>query len=382
MTSIYLDYNATTPIDPAVREAMLPYLGECFGNPSSSHAQGRVCAEAIDRAREQVAEMLGASASEIVFTAGGTESNNLAILGTMTREAPSTGRHLVTSSIEHPATIAPAEFLERQGYAISMVGCDGTGTIAPADVREALRPETALASIIHANNEIGSIQPIRAIAEVCHAQGALVHTDAAQSIGKVPVRVDDLNVDLLSIAGHKLYAPKGVGALYVRGGTRLEPVLHGAGQERGFRPGTENVAYIVGLGVAAELITNQLATAAQHMRAMRDRLHATLAAAIGERLLVNGANTELLPNTLSVSFPDVSGHELLQRTPDVLASTGAACHSGETRLSATLAAIGLDEPTARGTVRLSVGRHTTAAEIDRAADLLLAAWRELTTATG
>ena len=324
--------------------------------------------------------MLGASASEVIFTAGGTESNNLAILGTMTRDAPGTGQHLVISSIEHPATVAPAEFLERQGYAVSIVSCDGSGTIDTADVRAALRPETALASIIHANNEIGSIQPIRAIADECHARDVLVHTDAAQSIGKVPVRVDDLGVDMLSIAGHKLYAPKGVGALYVRSGTRLEPVLHGAGQERGFRPGTENVAYVVGLGVAAELITNDLAGVVQHMRAMRDRLHAALAGSIGERFSVNGADAERLPNTLSVNFPDISGHELLERTPDVYASIGAACHSGETQLSATLFAIGLDEATARGTVRLSVGRHTTADEIDRAAEMLVTAWHQLTAA--
>jgi len=377
MTPIYLDYNATTPIDPAVREAMLPYLGEWFGNPSSSHAQGRAWADAIEDARGQVAEMLGAAPSEIVFTAGGTESNNLAILGTMTREASSTARHVVISSIEHPATIAPADFLERQGYAVSIVGCDKSGTVDAADVRAALRPETALVSILHANNEVGSMQPIREIADACHEQRTLMHTDAAQSAGKVPVRVDDLAVDLLSIAGHKLYAPKGIGALYVRSGTQLDPVLHGAGQERGFRPGTENTAYIVGLGVAAELITNGLAEAQQHMQAMRDRLHAALASAMGEGLSVNGMDAERLPNTLSVNFPHIVGQELLERTSDVFASTGAACHSGTTKLSATLAAIGLDESTARGTVRLSVGRHTTAKEVDRAAQSLFAAWREL-----
>ena len=376
--SIYLDHNATTPVDPAVREAMLPFLGECFGNPSSSHAQGRACAEAIDNARGQVARMLGANASEIVFTAGGTESNNLAILGTMAREAPGGGRHLIISSIEHPATTAPAKFLERQGYAVSIVGCDKSGTVDAAEVQAAIRPKTALVSIMHANNEIGSIQPIRAIADACREQGVLMHSDAAQSIGKVPVNVDDLGVDLLSIAGHKLYAPKGVGALFIRDGVELEPVIHGAAHERGIRPGTENVAYIVGLGMAAELITQQLASAREHMRAMRDRLHTALASAIDERLTVNGAEAARLPNTLSVNFPDAVGQELLERAPDIQASTGAACHSGETKVSATLAAIGVDEATARGTVRLSVGRHTTAEEVDEAARLLIAAWRKMT----
>jgi cysteine desulfurase len=379
---IYLDYNATTPIDPAVREAMLPYLGEWYGNPSSTHAQGRACAAAIATAREQVAmllgtELLGAKTSEVVFTAGGTESNNLAILGTMCREPAANGRHLVISSLEHPATIEPAKFLEQQGYAVSVVGCDATGTIDPAEVAAALRPETALVSIMHANNEIGSVQPIRAIADLCHAQGVLVHTDTAQSAGKISVRVDELGVDFLSLAGHKFYAPKGVGALYMRSGTQLAPVLHGAGQEAGIRPGTENVAFIVGLGVAAKLAAEGLGEANSHMQAMRDRLELLLQKAIGAGFSVNAADAQRLPNTLSGNFPGVTGVELLEHTPSLLASTGAACHSGETKLSATLAAIGLEKDIARGTVRLSVGRHTTADEIDSAAEQLIGAWKKL-----
>jgi cysteine desulfurase len=377
MTSIYLDYNATTPVEPDVREAMLPWLGAWYGNPSSSHAQGRACAGAIETARGQVAAMLGADASEVVFTAGGTESNNLAIIGTMWREPATRGRHLVISSLEHPATVEPAKFLKRQGYAVTVVGCDASGTVDPNEVAAALRPETALVSIMHANNEIGSVQPIRTIADLCHAQGVLVHTDAAQSAGKIPVGVDELGIDFLSLAGHKFYAPKGVGALYMRQGTQLEPVLRGAGHERGIRPGTENVSLIAGLGVAAQLAADGLAESNSHMQSMRDRLQTALAEAIGERFTVNAADAERLPNTLSGNFPGVIGVELLEHTPTLCASTGSACHSGETTLSATLAAIGLDTATARGTLRLSVGRHTTADEVDEAAKLLIDVWQEL-----
>ena len=372
---IYLDYNATTPIDPAVREAMLPYLDDWYGNPSSSHSQGRACAEAILLARSQVAELLGCDASEVVFTSSGTESNNLAILGTMWRAPPSSGRHLVISSIEHPATKEPAELLKQQGYAVSVVGCDASGTIDPSDVAAALRPETALVSIMHANNEIGSVQPIRAIADICQAHGVLVHTDAAQSAGKISVRVGELGVDFLSLAGHKFYAPKGVGALYMRRGTQIEPVVRGASHEHGIRPGTENVTFIAGLGTAARIADECLAEASVHIRAMRDRLQTALSEAIGSGFSVNAAEAERLPNTLSANFPDVVGADLLERTPALCASTGSACHSGETELSATLNAIGLDSNIARGTVRLSVGRHTTAAEVDEAAKLLIAAWR-------
>ena len=374
---IYLDHKATTPIDPAVREAMLPYLGTWFGNPSSTHEQGAACAEAIATARGQVASLLGCDASEVTFTSGGTESNNLAILGTMWRREPADGAHLVISAFEHPATSEPARFVEQQGYAVSVVGCGADGVIDSAEVAAALRPETALVSIMHANNEIGSIQPIRAIADACRERGVLVHTDAAQSAGKISVDVEELGVDFLSLAGHKFYAPKGVGALYIRNGVQIEPVIRGAGHERGIRPGTENTAYIVALGAAAQIAAERLAGNRSHMQAMRDRLHAALVSAIGEDFSINADGAERLPNTLSGNFPGVSGVELLQRTPAICASTGSACHSGETKLSATLAAIGLAPEIARGTVRLSVGCHTTADNIDEAARALILAWREL-----
>lgn len=379
---IYLDYNATTPIAAEAREAMLPFLDAEYGNPSSAHRLGRAAHEAVVRARGQVAGLLGAQPDEILFTSGGTESNNLAIKGVALAQALARGDarlggHLVISAVEHPAVAEPARFLKRLGWQVTVVGTNRHGLVDAAEVAAALRDDTQLVSVMHANNEIGTIQPIRAIADRCRARGVLVHTDAAQSAGKIPVDVDELGVDLLSIAGHKLYAPKGVGALFVRRGTKLEPLLHGAGHESGRRAGTENVPYLVALGRAAEWAAAGLTEASARMAALRDRLHERLRAAVDPRLSVNGADAPRLPNTLSVNFPDVVGAELLARAPEVCASTGAACHSGETHLSATLAAIGLDAAVARGTVRLSLGRSTTADQIDRAAELLGVAWRAL-----
>jgi len=374
MRTIYLDYNATTPVAPGVQEAMLPFLAEHFGNPSSHHALGRACHEAVEDARLRVARLLGADRSEIVFTSGGTESNNLAIKGSALHYAPAGSGHVVVSAIEHPSVFGPASWLESLGYAMTVVGCDEQGVVDADAVDAAIRPDTVLVSVMHANNEIGTVQPIRRIAEVCRTRRILFHSDAAQTAGKLPTVVDELGVDLLSIAGHKMYAPKGIGALYVRRGVALEPLLHGANHEWGQRAGTENVPYIVGLGIAASIARENLADAADRMALLRDRLQQRLRVGIGEELTVNATRTERLPNTLSVNFPRVNGEVLLRRLPELCASTGAACHSGSNHLSPTLAAIGLTSEHARGTVRLSVGWYTTEEEIDRAAALLLAAW--------
>ncbi len=376
MTTIYLDYNATTPVAPSVTRAMLPFLENHFGNPSSSHQLGQVPREAIARARSQLAGMLLSNDDEIVFTSGGSEANNMALKGTLLQHEPSSA-HLVISAFEHPAILEPARFLERVGYGVTLVPVDGNGVVQPDQVAAAIQPQTRLVSIMHANNEIGTVQPIREIADLCHQQGVLVHTDAAQSIGKIPVHVDGLGVDLLTVAGHKLYAPKGVGALYVRDGVTLEPVIHGAGHERGFRAGTENTASWVGLGEAACCVSEHWNEHATQMETLRDQLLAMLTDLVGQPLTVNGQQAARLPNTLSVNFPSVTGAELLEACPALCASTGAACHSGETRLSTTLAAIGLDAEIARGTVRLSLGWSTTEQEIELAAGMLAEAWQRL-----
>jgi cysteine desulfurase len=382
MAPIYLDYNATTPIAPEVRQAMLPYLAEHFGNPSSDHAVGHAARDAVSVARERVAHWLGASADEIRFTSGGTESNNLALKGAaLASWQPGSSGHLVISAVEHPAVFEPARFLARLGFRLTVVGVDQSGLVDPAAVKQALLRDTRLVSVMHANNEIGVVQPVRQIADVCRRHGVLFHTDAAQSAGKLPLHVDDLGVDLLTLAGHKVYAPKGVGALYVRRGTKLEPLLHGAGHESGLRAGTENVAFLAGLGEAAVLAEKGLAGAAERMARLRDRLSARIRQLIGPGLTVNGNGAPRLPNTLSVNFPGVEGSELLRHATDLCASTGAACHSGHTRLSATLAAIGLDPRIARGTVRLSLGWYTGEAEVDRAAESLAAAWNAINTKT-
>ncbi len=377
MRQIYLDYNATTPIAPKVQEAILPFLGDFYGNPSSTHSMGRSAHAAIEDAREDVAALIGADRDEIVFTSGGTESNNLAIKGAVLSYLPDVDGHLVISALEHPATTEPAHHLARMGIEITVVPSDAHGVVDPERVAAALRRDTRLVSIMHANNEIGVVQPIREISEVCRQRNVLFHTDAAQSIGKLDVFVDELGVDLLSIAGHKVYAPKGVGALYVRRGVALEPVLHGAGHERGLRPGTENTPYLVGLGRAAKLAGESAEVVRDRMAELRDRLWGRLQDAITEELSVNGSQADRLPNTLSVNFPRVHGGELLESIPELCASTGSACHSGEGRMSATLEAIGLTPQVARGTIRLSVGWYTTEDEVDRGAELLIDAWERL-----
>ena len=380
MKNIYLDYNATTPIAPSVQEAMAPFLSEHFGNPSSSHTMGRACSEAIEDSRSKIASMLGADVDEIVFTSCGTESNNLALKGVMMRQAPSVGGHLVISAIEHPAIMVTAKYLEKIGFDLTIVPCNEHGVVQANIVENALRPDTLLVSIMHANNETGVVQPIRAIAEACHSRDILFHTDAAQSVGKIRTAVDELNVDMLTTAGHKIYSPKGVGVLFVRRGVHLEPIIHGAGHECGLRAGTENVPYIVALGRSALLASRGLDDAADRLARLRDRLYARLRSAVGPNLTINGALAERLPNTLSVNFPKINGYDLLARTPELMASTGSACHSGNTNVSPTLQAMGLDPEIARGCVRLSVGWYTSEEDIDKAANLLIAAWESLSEA--
>ena len=373
---VYLDYNATTPVAPEVADAITPYLREHFGNASSAHVYGRRAAEAVARARERIAALIGARSDEIVFTGCATEANGLALCG-VARALAVRKRHLVISAVEHPAVHEPAMQLRERGWEVSVVPVDGTGRVDPDTVAAATRDDTALVSIMHANNEIGTIQPIEEIGRRVRGRGILLHTDAAQTPGKIPVSVDTLGVDLLTVAGHKFYATKGVGALYVRRGTPIAPASFGAGQERGLRPGTENVPAIVGFGAAARLASERVATAGPRMQALRDRLQARLAADVPD-LRLNGHPVYRLPNTLNVSFPGVSGEALLEAVrADVAASVGSACHAGSHEPSGVLAAIGADLPRALGAVRMSVGAYTTDADIDRAAHALLAAWEAL-----
>lgn len=376
---IYLDYNATTPVDAAVVDAMLPYLRQEYGNPSSAHALGKSAHAAVEQSRAQVAALLGAQADEICFTGGGSEASNLALKGVLLRR-PSRlfgrwgrGDHVVISAVEHPATTQPCDYLRRMGCRVTVVRVDGHGLVDPADVKKALGRNTALVSIMHANNEVGTIEPIREIADICRERRVLCHTDAAQSLGKVTVEVNELGVDLLTVAGHKLYAPKGVGALYVRRGVTLEPLIHGAGHEGGLRAGTENVPYIVGLGAACEIARKFLPAATERLRALRDRLWDRLQAALGDRLILNGHPERRLPNTLNACFVGHIGSELLERTPEVAASTGSACHEGLVTQSPVLCAMRVPPLIGRGALRLTVGRFTTEDEIDRAADVLVRA---------
>ncbi len=374
---IYLDFNATTPVAPEVLDAMLPWLRGEYGNPSSTHPYGRRAAQAVARAREQVAALIGARPEEITFTGCATEANNLALLG-VAPALEAHRRHLVVSAIEHPAVMAPALHLRDRGWVLTVLPVDSFGRISPEQLAAAIRPDTALVSVMHANNEVGTLQPISEIARLTRERGILLHTDAAQSAGKVPLNVDDLGVDLLTLAGHKFYAPKGVGALYVRTGTPIRSVMHGAEQEHGLRPGTENVALIVAMGAAASLASTALPAMSDRLRSLRDRLHTQLEAGVpGIRL--NGDPERRLPNTLHISFPGVSGRALLAAVSDtVAASVGSACHSEQDAVSGVLAAMGVGAARASGAVRLSVGRATEPEDIDLAAAALVAAWIRLT----
>ena len=373
---VYLDYNATTPVDPRVADAIESCLRQHFGNPSSTHPYGQAAQRLVTQARQQVAELIGAQADEIIFTGCATEASNLAIRG-VARAWRERGRHLVTSAVEHPAVEQPFRRLAEDGWDVTVLAVDASGRVDPASVAEALRDDTVLVSVMHANNEVGTIQPIAEIAEITRARGILLHSDAAQSVGKIPVDVDALGVDLLSLAGHKFYATKGVGALYLRRGTALSPLLVGAGHEAGLRPGTENVPAIVGLGAAAQIARQRDPQQILRMRRLRDQLHERLAAAI-PRILLNGHADERLPNTLNLSFAEVEGRDLLAHAAaDVAASVGSACHEDDATVSGVLGAMGIDTARARGAVRLSLGVTTSGAEIERAADALIAAWQAL-----
>jgi cysteine desulfurase len=371
---IYLDYNATTPVDAAVLDAMLPYLRGEFGNPSSAHGLGGRAHEAVEAARAEVAALIGATPDEIVFTSGGTEASNIAIRGAV--RIDDTRRDVVTSMIEHPATEACCAFLEGKGHKVTRVPAKADGLIDPARVAAALDGKTALVTIIHAQNEIGTIQPIAEIAAAARRHGTLVHLDAAQSVGKIAVNVEKLGADLLSIAGHKLYAPKGVGVLYIRRGIALPPLLLGAGQERGRRPGTENVPYIVALGEACRIAGAMLERESRRLSALSGDLFAALKREIPDIILV-GDPKRRLPNTLNVLFPNASGRKVLEKCPRVMASTGSACHADSEEPSAILTALGIAHDEALGAVRLSLGRATRQDDIPAAARALVEAWQRV-----
>lgn len=368
---IYLDFNATTPVEPDVIEAMLPYLRAHFGNPSSGHVYGHRAQEAVVKARHQVAALIGAQAGEIIFTASGSEADNMAILG-VAGALGGQGR-VVLSAVEHPAVEKPCRHLSRQGWSLASLPVDGGGRVDLAVAGKVLADGAALVTVMHSNNEVGTLQPIRELADLAHARGAVMHTDAAQSIGKVGINVDELGVDALTIVGHKFYAPKGIGALYVRKGTPLSPIMFGGGQEGGLRSGTENVALIVALGAACEIARNRVAADETRLRALRDRLWSRLLAGV-PGLVLNGDAERRLPHTLNVSFPGVRGSAVLAAAPAIAASTGSACHEGEETPSSVLQAMGFDRGRALSAVRLSVGRTTTEAGIDAAAAALISAW--------
>ena len=361
---IYLDYNGTTPHAPEVIAAMRPFLETEFGNPSSGHAYGRRPREAVATARQQVADLLNCQPEEIIFTSGGTESNNHAIRGAARRRRGK-GNHIITSAFEHPAVLDVCRHLETEGFETTYLPVSAEGLVNTADVEKAIRPTTILITVMHANNEVGTLQPIAAIGRIARRHGIPLHTDAAQSVGKVPVDVAALGVDLLSVAGHKLYAPKGVGALYVRSSLDIEKFCQGAGQETGRRAGTENVLEIVGLGTACEIAREGLEIHARRMKLMRDRLHAGLKEEIPATRL-NGHAERRLPNTLSVAFKGIEAHRLLDAIGgQVAASAGAACHAETIEISHVLEAMHVPTAWARGTVRFSLGRMTTAEEIEK-----------------
>jgi cysteine desulfurase len=361
MRRIYLDYNASTPISQSALVAMAPYLEHAFGNPSSLHWAGQPARAAVEEARASVAALLGASPDEVIFTSGGSESNNLALKG-VTFALRDKGRHVITAEAEHPAIHAPCAFLEKIGFEVTRVPVDGTCRVDPDAVARAVKPGTVLVSIMHANNEVGTINPIAEIARIAHAHGALMHTDAAQSVGKIETKVDTLGVDLLTMAGHKLGAPKGVGALYVRHGTPLESLIHGAGHEHGRRAGTESALLATALGAAAREAADLASV--QRVRVLRDRLWTLLQVHFGDRIVLNGHPEARLPNTANISFVGKVGADLLAALDSVAASTGSACHSGEVELSPVLRAMQVAPEVGMGAIRFSLGRATTEAEID------------------
>lgn len=372
MKPIYLDYNATTPLAPEVIRAMLPFLENVFGNPSSVHSFGLEAKKAVEKARKQIADLLHVYADEIIFTSGGTESNNLAIKG-VAFSRRGRGNHIITSSIEHPAVIEVCIYLQQQGFQVTFLPVDSSGRINPLDVERSIKPETILITIMHANNEVGTIQPIREISEIARRRNILFHTDAAQTIGKIPVNLEEMKVDLLSVAGHKFYAPKGIGALYVRRGVRLEKQLHGADHESNVRAGTENVMQIAGLGEAAEVCSSY---DTRNLKMLRDLLHNGICKAIPE-VRLNGHSYDRLPNTLSLGFPGVEAAFLLNTMKDVAASAGAACHADQEEISGVLTAMNVSRDYAIGTIRFSVGRMTTEEEVIRAIPVIVEGYQSI-----
>lgn len=367
MRRIYLDHNASTPIAPEVSAVMREAMEDAYGNPSSGHWAGPPARQMVEAARGHVAELLGCTAGEVVFTSGGSEANNHALKGIFYK-SKRPHPHFITTRVEHPAIVAPMRFLEGLGARVTWLPVDGTGLVDPDDLRRAITADTVLISIMHANNEVGTIQPIADCAALARERGIPFHTDAAQSVGKIPTRVNDLGVDLLTIAGHKLYAPKGVGALYIREGLELEPLIHGAGHEGGRRAGTESALLTAALGKACELASD-LAPMSE-LRDLRDRFWQMLQDRFGDGVVLNGHAELRLPNTLSVAFVGRIGSEILAAVPEIAASTGSACHAGRIELSPVLEAMGVTPEVGMGAIRFSLGRGTTQAELDRAVSQL------------
>ena len=373
---IYMDYNATTPVLPEVMAVMMPYFGNFFGNPSSDHGYGWHAKEGVERARCQVAGLLGCESSEVYFTSGGTEANNIAIRGAA--ENNLFKKNIITSSIEHPATNEPCAYLKDKDFKISFIGVDNFGCFLLDEMKEVITKSTSLITVMHANNETGSIQPIKEICNVAHKHGVIVHTDAAQSAGKLSINVQELGVDLLSIAGHKLYAPKGVGALYVKKGIDLQPVLRGAGHENGLRPGTENVPGIVGLGKACEIAFNKREKEEARLTGLRDDMWKKFKNKMPE-IELNGHLTKRLPNTLNIRLPnEVNGNKVLLNLPKLATSTGAACHKGvEEKPSAVILEMGIKPKKALSSIRLSIGKFTTQDEVDTVVEMISGVWEKL-----
>jgi cysteine desulfurase len=366
---IYLDHNATTPIAGPVVKAMKPFLEGEFGNPSSAYSLGQSAKEGFEEARRALAILLGCKPSEVIFTSGGSESNNTVLKGVVDWSRPH-DFHIITSAIEHPAILNPCLYLKGLGVEVTVLPVDRFGRVDPEDVRKAVGPKTVLISIMLANNEVGTLEPIKELADIAREKDIPIHTDAAQAVGKIPVHVKDLGVDYLSLAGHKMYGPKGVGALYVRQGRKLTPLVHGAGQENGRRAGTENVPLAVGLGAASKLSKGQLKEDMKHSKRLRDRLQEKLLQGI-DGLVIHGHPDERLPNTLSISVPRMDGNQILQRLPNLCASTGAACHDRSVKLSHVLSAMGVPGEIGMGTLRLTVGRGNTMGQVEDGAEMII-----------
>jgi cysteine desulfurase len=375
MAQIYLDFNASTPLTAAVATTMHELIDSAYGNPSSLHWAGMPARDIVDTARRQVAQLLGCASDEVVFTSGGSESNNLALKGAYFGRRKPDAIHIVTSCVEHASILSPCRFLEGLGAQLTLLPVDRTGRVDPDDLRAALRPETLLISVMHANNEVGTVQPIAELGRIAREHGVLLHTDAAQSVGKIPTRVDELGVDLLTIAGHKLNAPKGVGALYVRRGVELEPLIHGAGHEHGLRAGTESALLTAALGQACASVATEAEL--KQVGQLRDRLWDGLRAIFGGQVVQNGHPAHRLPNTLNVGFKGRLGGDVLALLPEIAASTGSACHAGEIKISPVLDAMAVPTEVAAGAVRFSLGRTTTAAEIDAVIESLRGAQNRL-----